>query len=96
MGAWGPIARKAGVAATGWAPVRRGLAIAALGAVMIGGSIIALSLAYVARWGAAGIAVLVSVAAGLLFRRSFIPFVREFDGPAGERGVSGQAAAEVR
>jgi hypothetical protein len=47
-------------------------------------------LAYVARWGATGIAMLVAVTAGLLFRRFFIPFVREFDGPAGERGVTAE------
>jgi Na+/proline symporter len=88
MGAWGPIARKAGVPAAGWMPVYRGLAIAVFGAVMIGGSIIALSMAFVARWGAAAIAVLVSAGAAWLFRRFFVPFVREFDGPAGERGVS--------
>ena len=86
MGAWGPIARKAGVRPAGWTPVVHGLGIAALGAVMIGGSIIALSLVYVGRWGPAGVAMVVSVGAGLLFRRSFIPFIREFDGPAGERG----------
>ena len=79
MGAWGPIARKAGLQPAGWAPVVRGFGIAAAGAVMVGGGIIALSLAYVARWGAAGIALVVSLATGLVFRRYFIPFVREFE-----------------
>jgi Na+/proline symporter len=88
MGAWGPIANKAGLPVAGWTPVFHGLGIATLGAVMIGGSIIALSLAFVARWGQAGVAVAFSVVAGMLFRRLFIPFVREFDGPAGERGAS--------
>jgi Na+/proline symporter len=88
MGAWGPIAKKAGLPAAGWTPVLHGLGIATLGAVMIGGSIIALSLAFVARWGQAGVAAAFSVVAGIFFRRLFIPFVREFDGPAGERGAS--------
>jgi Na+/proline symporter len=79
MGAWGPIARKAGVQTVGWAPVARGLAIAAIGAVMVGSGIIALSLAYVARWDVAGGALVVGLVAGLVFRRYFIPFVREFE-----------------
>ena len=87
MGAWGPIARKAGLPAASWAPIARGFGIAAAGAVMVGGGIIALSLAYVAQWQVAGVAVTVSLVAGLVFQRYFIPFVREFDGPAGERGA---------
>jgi len=81
MGAWGPIAKKAGVPAVGWPPVARGFGIAAVGALMVGGAIIALSLAYVARWDVAGVAVAVSLLAGLVFRRYFIPFVREFERP---------------
>ena len=81
MGAWGPIARKAGVASVGWAPVAKGFGIAAVGALMVGGGIIALSLAYVARWDVAGVALVVSLLAGLVFRRYFIPFVREFERP---------------
>jgi Na+/proline symporter len=79
MGAWGPIARKAGVPPAGWGPVARGFGIAAAGALTAGGGIIALSLAYVGRWGVAGVALAVSVVAGLVFRRYFIPFVREFE-----------------
>jgi Na+/proline symporter len=79
MGAWGPIARKAGVAPVGWMPVARGLVVAAVGALMVGGGIIALSLAYVARWDVAGVALAVSFLAGLVFRRYFIPFVSEFE-----------------
>ncbi len=79
MGAWGPIARKAGVPPVGWAPVAKGFGIAAVGALMVGGGIIALSLAYVARWDVAGVALAVSLLAGLVFRRYFIPFVREFE-----------------
>ena len=82
MGAWGPIARKAGVPPVGWAPVAKGFGIAAVGALMVGGGIIALSLAYVARWDVAGVAVAVSLLAGLVFRRYFIPFVSDFERPS--------------
>ena len=81
MGAWGPIARKAGVPPVGWAPVARGFLIAGVGALMVGGGIIALSLAYVARWDVAAVALVASLLAGLAFRRYFIPFVREFERP---------------
>ena len=81
MGAWGPIARRAGVPPVGWEPVARGFGIAAVGALMVGGGIIALSLAYVARWEVVGVALAVSLLAGLVFRRHFIPFVREFERP---------------
>jgi SSS family solute:Na+ symporter len=79
MGAWGPIARKAGVASAGWSPVARGFAIAALGAVMVGAAVLAMSLAYVALWAGMATALAVSTVAGLLFRRHFAPFIREFD-----------------
>jgi Na+/proline symporter len=75
MGWWGPIARKAGVPSVGPSPIVRGLGIAACGAVMVGAGVIALSTAFVAQWNVALVAMAVSVAAGLLFKRTFIPFV---------------------
>jgi Na+/proline symporter len=83
MGAWGPIARRAGVAPVGWAPVARGLGIAGLGAVMVGAAVVALSSAYVARWDTVVVALALSFVAGAGFRRWFMPFVKEFDGPVG-------------
>jgi Na+/proline symporter len=82
MGAWGPIARKAGIRPAGWAPVVRGLGIAACGAVMVGAAVIALSSAYVAQWNVAAVALAAGAVAGVVFRRSFIPFVTAF----GDRG----------
>jgi hypothetical protein len=38
-------------------------------------------LAYVGRWDVAAVALVVSLLAGLVFRRYFIPFVREFERP---------------
>jgi solute:Na+ symporter, SSS family len=81
MGAWGPIARKAGIEPAGWAPVVRGLGIATTGAVMVGAAVVALTMLYVARWDAAAGASAVSAAAAVGFRRWFIPFVRAFDAP---------------
>jgi Na+/proline symporter len=79
MGAWGPIARKAGLPAAGGRPVVRGFAIASVGAVMVGAAVIALSMAYVGRWDAVAAFLIVAAGAGLLFRRSFMAFVRAFD-----------------
>ena len=79
LGAWGPIARKAGLVAAGWRPIARGFGIAAAGAVMVGAAVVALSLMYVARWNGAAVAIAIGLAAGLAFRRTFIPFVREFE-----------------
>jgi Na+/proline symporter len=77
MGAWGPIARKAGVEPDGWRPVMRGLAIAGSGAVMVGGSVIALSTAYVGRWTVSLSALAVSLVIGLGFKRTFARFVEK-------------------
>ena len=63
----------------GWHPILRGLAIAGCGAVMVGAFVIALSCAYVARWDVVAIALVVGAMAGVVFRRSFTPFVQEFD-----------------
>jgi solute:Na+ symporter, SSS family len=81
MGWWGPIALEAGLAPVGPKPIARGMGIAFLGAVMVGGGIIALSCAYVARWSVAASAAFVGAAAGIAFRKSFDVFVREFDRP---------------
>ncbi len=75
MGWWGPIARKAGVPSVGASPIVRGLGIAACGTVMVGAGIIALSTAFVARWDVAGTAIAIAIVAGLIFKRTFIPFV---------------------
>jgi hypothetical protein len=83
MGAWGPIARKAGLSHESGHPIARGLAIAAVGAAMVGAAVVAMSMMYVARWDVAWAAVAVSAAAGWLFKRSFIPFVTQFDGERG-------------
>jgi solute:Na+ symporter, SSS family len=81
MGWWGPVARQAGLEPVGPSPIVRGMGIAALGAIMIGGGIVALSCAYVARWDVALIAALACGAAGLGFRMTFRPFVQAFDEP---------------
>jgi hypothetical protein len=81
LGWWGPIAREAGIPPAGWNPILRGLGIAALGAIMVGAGIIALSSAYVSRWGVVLCALLMGSVAGLAFRRCFVPFVKEFDVP---------------
>jgi SSS family solute:Na+ symporter len=75
MGWWGPIARKAGVAAAGPSPIARGMAIAVCGAAAVGAGVIALSTAFVARWDVAAGAGLVALVAGVVFARTFIPFV---------------------
>ncbi len=75
MGWWGPIARQAGDVPSGLPPIARGIGIAALGATMIGSAVVALSCAYVARWTPAAVALTLAVAAGIAFRRRFIPFV---------------------
>jgi Na+/proline symporter len=77
MGAWGPIARKAGLEPIGWRPVIRGLFIALAGAIMVGSAVLGLSCAYVARWNIAGTAVLVGVVSGLAFKQSFRPFLAQ-------------------
>ncbi|MGH9161734.1 MAG: sodium:solute symporter family transporter [Vicinamibacteraceae bacterium] len=77
IGAWGAIARKAGMSPTGWGPVVRGLGIAGCGAVMVGAGIVALSCAYVSRSSAAILALLVSLVAGAAFGRWFSPFIRD-------------------
>ena len=79
MGAWGPIARKAGLEPVGWQPVARGLAIAATGAVMVGAAVVALSCAYIARWNITGAALLVSVAAAVAFKQSFRSFLNRLE-----------------
>ena len=83
LGAWGPIARKAGLAPAGWRPILDGLGVALTGAVMVGAAIVALSCAYVARWNVAATALLVSVAAGVGFKKWFRPFVNRLDRPYG-------------
>jgi Na+/proline symporter len=80
MGAWGPIAAKAGLEPAGWPPVLAGLITAALGATMVGGGVIALSCAYVGRWGVAGVAVLTGLAAGAAFRGRFRAMLDGQDG----------------
>lgn len=88
MGAWGPIAARAGIAPAGWPPVVRGLGIACCGTIMVCGGILALTCAFVARWNVATASLLVAVAAGVVFKRTFIPFVKAFDGPSGaDRGA---------
>jgi hypothetical protein len=79
MGAWGPIAWKAGLEPVGWQPVARGLAIAATGTVMVGAAVVALSCAYIARWNTTGTALLVSVAAAVAFKRSFRSFLNRLE-----------------
>lgn len=79
LGSWGPIARKAGLEPAGWRPVWRGLGIAVAGAVMVGAAIVALSMAYVARWPVVAVSGLASVAAGAVFARTFGPFVRRYE-----------------
>jgi Na+/proline symporter len=71
MGWWGPVAARAGLQPAGARPILRGFGVAALGAVMVGSAIIALSCAYIARWGVAITAAAISVASGLLFRATF-------------------------
>lgn len=83
MGAWGPIAARAGIVPAGWPPIVRGLGIATAGAVMVGGGVLALTGAFVARWNVSAVSLLVGAIAGLVFKRTFMPFVREFDGPSG-------------
>jgi hypothetical protein len=77
MGAWGPIPARAGLEPVGWRPVFRGLGIAAVGAVMVGAATIALSCAYIGRWGVAAAAVAVGAGAGILFKQQFRPFIDE-------------------
>jgi Na+/proline symporter len=68
LGAWGPIARKAGLQPAGWNPIIRGLIAAALGAVMVGSFVVALSAAFVANWITAVTALLIGCAATAAFR----------------------------
>ena len=75
MGAWGPIARKAGVEPVGWSTGRARIGIAAIGALMVGAAIMALSCAYIARWNISTVALLVSAAAGVAFKQWFRPFI---------------------
>jgi hypothetical protein len=75
LGAWGPIARKAGLPAGGWTPLYRGFGIAAIGAAMVGTGIVALSCAYVGQWNVAAVAILLAVGTGVAFRMWFGPFV---------------------
>jgi len=71
MGFWGPIARKAGEQATGAKPILTGLGVATLGAVMIAAATIGFSCLYIARWGVAGVAALVTAGTGIPFFISF-------------------------
>jgi SSS family solute:Na+ symporter len=79
MGAWGPIPARAGLEPVGWQPVVQGLGIATAGAVMVGAVTIALSGAYIGRWGVAATAVVVSAGAGVLFKQQFRPFIDRLD-----------------
>ena len=60
-----------------WAPRRLHavLGIAAAGAAMVGALVIALTMAYVARWQVAAMAVTLSAIAGIGFKKWFRPFV---------------------
>jgi solute:Na+ symporter, SSS family len=79
MGAWGPIPARAGLEPVGWKPVVQGLGIATLGAVTVGAVTIALSCAYIGRWGVAATAVIVSAVTGVLFKQRFRPFIDRLD-----------------
>ena len=79
MGAWGPIAKKAGLEPAGWGPVVRGLGIATTGATMVGAAIVALSCAFIGRWTVTGVALIVSAVAGLAFKMWFRPFIQRLD-----------------
>jgi solute:Na+ symporter, SSS family len=79
MGAWGPIARKAGLEPLGWEPVRRGLGIAATGALMVGAAVVALSCAFIGRWNVTSLALLLSAIAAIGFKRWFRPFVQRLE-----------------
>ena len=88
LGSWGPIASRAGEISSGWRPVYRGLGIAAAGAIMVGACVIALSCAFVARWPVAGGALVVALVTGVVFKRTFGPFIREMEsGPAARHGA---------
>jgi Na+/proline symporter len=93
MGAWGPIAARAGMPAAGWTPVVRGLATAACGAAMVGSAVVALSCAYVARWNVAAVAVLLSILAALRFRGSFRSFIGQLETPQASPPRRGAAAS---
>ncbi len=77
MGFWGPIARKAGVEATGGKPILTGLGIAALGAIMISAATIGFSCLYIARWRAAGVAGLVMLTTGSTFFVTYRKFMEK-------------------
>ena len=79
MGAWGPIAKMAGLEPAGWEPVVRGLGIAATGATMVGAAIVALSCAFIGRWTVTSVALIVSAAAGLAFKQWFRPFIQRLE-----------------
>jgi len=79
LGAWGPIARRAGLEPAGWRPVFRGLGIAVTGAVMVGAGIVAISCAFVARWDVTVAAMMVSAFAGVAFKKWFGPFVEALE-----------------
>lgn len=79
MGAWGPIAGKAGIHPIGWAPVFRGLGIASSGAIMVGAAIIALSCAFVGRWNVTAVALIGSTVAAALFKKWFRPFIQRLE-----------------
>jgi Na+/proline symporter len=79
LGAWGPIARKAGLEPAGWQPIARGLGIALAGATMVGAAVVALSCAYIARWSITATALLVSVVAAAAFKKSFRSFLQRLD-----------------
>jgi Na+/proline symporter len=104
MGWWGPIAEKAaghgpqaaGPSASmpprlqGPKPILAGLGIAACGATAVGAAVIALSCAFVGRWGVSVAALAVAIVAGLAFRRWFGPFI------AGIGGVRADASSSTR
>lgn len=76
MGWWGPIASKAGFKPLGYSPIFEGLGIAILGATTVASGIIAFSALYISRLQVALPAVVLAVLCGILFKKTFTPFLQ--------------------
>jgi hypothetical protein len=82
LGFWGPIARKAGLPSADGNPILRGLLIAATGAIMVAAATVAVSCLYVGNWDLAASAAIISVFAGLFFKRGFQGFMERIHADA--------------
>ncbi len=96
LGWWGPIARKAGIEPRGGRPILAGLCIAVLGAVMVAGATIALSVAFVGSWTTAAVFSILAIGAGAAFKSTFGRFMAAIEVDAEERGLPGEVPPDHR